>query len=179
MGLTHLRFPMRSLQRKHGLPELICDTSVLQYLHQLGKLETIRELASSVVVPVAVAEELDAGIKSGVDLPEIDRMSWIETRRPTGEPAIPLVRDMGPGETEVLMLAIEEPNTVAVLDDKLARRVARISGVEFTGTLGLLLDAKSKGLIGEIRPLLDKLDALRFHVSETTRESVLRMAGER
>jgi uncharacterized protein len=89
-----------------------------------------------------------------------------------------LVCDLGPGETEVLMLAMEQPDSIAVVDDKLARRVAGTLKIRFTGTLGILLDAKRAGLIDEIVPLLDRLQELRFRVSPAARTLILRAAGE-
>jgi predicted nucleic acid-binding protein len=65
-----------------------------------------------------------------------------------------------------------------VLDDALARRVAEVLGLSFTGTLGLLLDAKRVGLIPEVGPMLDRLEALRFRLAPHTRTAVLRMAEE-
>jgi predicted nucleic acid-binding protein len=94
------------------------------------------------------------------------------------EPAVPLVTDLGPGETEVLMLAFELPEAVVVLDDALARNVAETLGFHLKGTLGLLLDAKRLGLIPAVRPLIDQLHALRFRVSPNTRAVVLKLAGE-
>jgi len=41
-----------------------------------------------------------------------------------------------------------------------------------------LLAAKRAGLIGEIAPLLDNLQNLRFWVSPVTRTAVLKLAGE-
>lgn len=76
------------------------------------------------------------------------------------------------------MLALESPGSVAILDDALARRVAEVLEISFTGTLGVLLDAKKAGLIQELRPLLDRLQALRFRLSSQTRTAVLRRAGE-
>ena len=124
------------------MPELICDTSVLQYLHQVDELKIIDLLSNSVIVPPAVVEELKEGRKAGVDLPDLNQTNWIEVRHPAGEVDVPLITDMGPGETEVLMLAIEDSDSVAVLDDKIARKAARMLGITFTGTLGLLLDGK-------------------------------------
>jgi predicted nucleic acid-binding protein len=48
----------------------------------------------------------------------------------------------------------------------------------FTGTLGLLLDAKKAGLVTSIRPLLDRLQVLRFRLSPQARSTILRLAGE-
>jgi len=88
------------------------------------------------------------------------------------------VTSLGPGETEVLMLALESPNAVVVLDDALARRVASTLGLSLTGTMGLLLDAKRTGLIPAVGPVLDQLQAFRFHVAPHTRNAVLKLAGE-
>lgn len=106
------------------MPEVICNTSPLQYLHQLGLLHILPTLAGEVIVPPAVVDELEEGRALGVNLPEVMALDWITIRRPVSEPAVPLVTDLGPGETEVLMLALESREAVVVLDDALARRVA-------------------------------------------------------
>lgn len=160
------------------MPDVICDTSPIQYLHQLGLLHILPALAENITLPPAVLEELSVGRQAGVNLPEIHVLDWIKTRVPTGRPALPLINDLGPGETEVLMLALESRDLVVVLDDALARRVAEILKLPLTGTLGLLLDAKKTGLISAVEPVLDQLDALRFHLSQETRAAVLKLAEE-
>jgi predicted nucleic acid-binding protein len=105
-------------------------------------------------------------------------IGWIEIRQPSAASAERLIGDLGPGETEVLMLALEWPETIAVIDDKLARLVAETLSIRFTGALGILLDAKRKGLIDEVTPLLDRLQELAFRVSPAARALILRAAGE-
>lgn len=160
------------------MPDVICDTSPIQYLYQLGLLHLLPALAERVIVPPSVVEELAIGRDSGVGLPDPDTLPWIEIRHPVSQRALPLVTDLGPGETQVLMLALESREAVAVLDDALARKVAETLGVRLTGTLGLLLDAKRAGLVATVRPLLDQLQALRFRVAPHTRAAVLRLAAE-
>jgi len=160
------------------LPEVICNTSPIQYLHQLQLLHLLPALAGRIIVPPAVVDELAEGRALDINLPDLGGFNWVEIRRPISELAIPLVTDLGPGEAEVLMLALEMREAVVVLDDDLARRVAKTLGLRLTGTLGLLIDAKKAGLIPSIKPLLDQLQALRFRVAPHTRFAVLRMAGE-
>lgn len=160
------------------MPEVICDTSSLQYLYQLDLLRILPKLAGRIVVPPAVEEELRVGRELGILLPDLGGLEWIEIRRPASRTAIPLINDLGPGETEVLMLALESPNSIAVLDDALARRMAESLEIRFTGTLGLLLDAKQAGLVPTVRPLLDQLQALRFRLSPQTRSTILELAEE-
>ena len=89
------------------MPEVICNTSPLQYLHQLDLLHLLPNLAGRVTVPSAVVAELEAGRQCGVNLPELSRLDWVSVCHPASELVLPLVVDVGPGETEVLALALE------------------------------------------------------------------------
>ena len=129
-------------------------------------------------VPPAVVEELAQGRAYGFDLPDPSALEWVMVRTPASMPALRLIHDLGPGETEVLALALETPDSMVILDDALAGQVAETLEIPLRGTLGLLLDAKSAGLVAEIRPLLDQLQALRFRLSSHTRNAVLELAAE-
>lgn len=160
------------------MPDVICNTTPFQYLHQLELLHILRALTGGVIVPPAVVDELAEGRALGVNLPDLGALDWVSVRRPGSEMAVPLVTNLGRGETETLMLALESREAAVVLDDALARRVAVALGLRFTGTLGLLLDAKRAGLIPAVAPLLDQLRALRFRMAPHTRAAVLKLAGE-
>jgi predicted nucleic acid-binding protein len=114
----------------------------LQYLHQIGQLGILPALAGSILVPPAVLVELEAGMAKGLDLPQPENLKWVRIQAPVSAKAVSLITDLGPGESQVLMLALEMPGSVALLDDALARRVAIANGIPIKGTLGMLLDAK-------------------------------------
>ena len=160
------------------MPEVICNTSPLQYLHQLEQLHILPGLVRSVIVPPAVIDELSHGRERGYSLPDPHSLEWITVRSPVSAPALRLIHDLGPGESEVLALALETTDSVVILDDALARQQAETLGLALTGTLGLLLDAKRTGLVPELRPLLDQLQKLRFRLSQHTRTAVLKLAHE-
>ncbi len=160
------------------MPDLVCDTSSIQYLHQIGMLALLKELGENVCIPPAVADELYKGHRNGVDLPDLKQTRWIKIIHPQGEKDTRLLGDMGPGETEVLMLALENVGLVAVIDDAVARKRAVLLEIPFTGILGLLLDAKKKRLIAQVAPLLDQLQVLQFYLAPRTRQMILRKAGE-
>jgi predicted nucleic acid-binding protein len=160
------------------LSEIICNTSPFQYLHQLGLLDVVRKIVGQITVPPAVVAEIEEGKARGVDLPDLHQLDWVSVRTPQSQTSVPLVTDLGPGETEVLMLALEAPQATVVLDDALARQLAEVLGLRLTGTLGLLLDAKQAGLVPALTPILDQLQALRFRLAPHTRAAVLRLAGE-
>ena len=160
------------------MPEIICNTSPLQYLHQAELLHILPALAKRILIPPAVVDELGAGRARGIELPDPAELEWITVRKPASASALTLVTDLGPGETEVLALALECQDAVVILDNALARQVAEAHGIKLTGTLGLLLDAKKAGLLASVAPALDELQALGFRVAPGTRDSVLKLAGE-
>ena len=166
------------MKGKPALRDLVCDTSAIQYLHQLGILDVLNKIGGKVYVPTAVVNELKVGIANGVDLPDVTDVAWFDIVHPRGEKDVSLLSDMGPGETEVMMVALESDGIVAILDDGVVRQRAFLLEIDFTGTLGILLDAKHLGLIEEIKPFLTKLDTLGFHLSTTTYRMILNKADE-
>jgi predicted nucleic acid-binding protein len=160
------------------LPDVICNTSPLQYLHQIGYLELLPRLVSRIVVPTAVAAELEEGRRLGLDLPDPESLPWVDLSESANKQVLRLVADLGPGETAVLALALERNDAIVILDDALARRHAEVLGLRLTGTLGVLLDAKRAGLVPAVTPLVDELQRLGFRLSRDTRNAFLRLAGE-
>ncbi len=164
--------------RRPRLPDVICDTSPLQYLYQLEILSVFQSLVQRIIVPPAVVKELEVGRALGVNLPDPIALDWVTVRSPAGAAVLPLTMELGPGETEVLALALESTDALVILDDALARQVAAALSIRFRGTLGLLLDAKEAGLVLAITPLLNQLQALGFRLHSATREAILDLAGE-
>lgn len=159
--------------------KVICNTSPFQYLHGLGLVWLLERLAGTVHVPPAVLMELAEGRALGLDLPDPSSFPWVRVEPPKGRAVLPLVRDLGPGEREVLALALEaDAPVVVVLDDLAARRVAQGLDIPVVGALGLLAQGKEAGLLPAVAPLLDRLDALGFRLSSVTRRAVLDLAKE-
>jgi predicted nucleic acid-binding protein len=162
------------------LPDIISNTSPLQYLHQLGLLDALHKLVGALVIPQAVVDELAVGRALGYDLPDLTQLDWIIIR-PLGEANAQLsLPRLGRGETEVIQLALASnaEDVIVILDDALARRATEEFGLKLTGTLGIILDAKRAGLISAVAPFLDRLEALGFRLADQTRSAVLKVAGE-
>src|SRR6056297_3467365 len=61
------------------------------------------------------------------------------------------------GEASVIALAIENKNATSILDDLRARKYAKRLGINVTGTLGVINKAKEKGIIKNIKPIIELL----------------------
>ena len=81
------------------------------------------------------------------------------------------------GEAEAIALASEKGCRL-ISDDKQARAVAKRLGVSVIGTVGILVRAKQEGVITEIKPILDDLEANSFFISQALRDEALRLVGE-
>jgi len=160
------------------MPEVISDTSPLQYLYQVDLLDILATLYGHIIIPQAVAAELGQGRSLGIGLPDPSVLPWITIGQVRDRALLPMVTDLGWGEREALALALERPGALLLLDDALARRYARLLGLTFTGTLGVILRAKQAGYVRNVQPILDRLDALHFRLDAATREAVLKLAGE-
>jgi len=53
------------------MPEVVSDTSPLQYLYQAERLDLLPALYQEIVVPEGVAEEIAAGRSLGHSLPDL------------------------------------------------------------------------------------------------------------
>lgn len=141
-------------------------------------MDLLQKLYGTVVAPEAVIGELRAGREQGEDAPELATVDWVQIRSVQVPQLIALMTDFGPGEAEVLSLALENPGSLVILDDRLARTVAKARGLRVTGTGGVLLRAKRDGHLPAIAPLLSELTRLGFRLTPSASRTILTLAGE-
>ncbi|MDZ7696643.1 MAG: DUF3368 domain-containing protein [Deltaproteobacteria bacterium] len=77
-----------------------------------------------------------------------------------------LYADIDAGESEALVLALEQKADLILLDDQEARIKARKLNLPVTGTLGVLLKAKNQGLIRSLKTEIQTLQASGFWLSQ-------------
>lgn len=82
------------------------------------------------------------------------------------------------GEAETIILAEEINANLLIIDDYLAREIANLIGLKITGTLGILIRAKNKGLIQKVKPLIEKLIEAHFWIDQVLYHLVLEVSGE-
>jgi predicted nucleic acid-binding protein len=79
--------------------EAICDTSPIQYLHQIGFLYLLADFYTRTIIPPAVVDELQRGWAIGVDLPDVRALPWLAILAPEGLDKVPSAADLSvPGK---------------------------------------------------------------------------------
>ena len=153
---------------------VIADTSPLHYLVLIGQATILPLLFGHVLVPAAVAEELQrprtpAAVRAWMESPPV----WLAIRSPRQPPVSTVVR-LGAGEREVLSLAQELHADLVLLDDLEARTEAERCGLAVMGTLRVLELAAERGVL-DFPAEIAKLEATSFHLpSQLVQDMLLR-----
>jgi len=83
------------------------------------------------------------------------------------------------GEVEVMILGKELDADLVIIDDKNAKKHAKFLGFNVTGTLGVLIAAKERGLVAEMKPLISELILSNIYLDDKIIEFCLRKVGEK
>ena len=159
---------------------IVSDTSPVINLAIVGQLQILPALFGKVIIPEKVFEEITV---TGWDMPgadEIKQASWIEVKSCANQELVQaLCLQVDPGEAEAIALALELEAQLLLIDEKRGRQVAKGFNLPIMGLLGILRIAKEKGLIPQIKPILDQLMYLaRFRISIELYEEILKSSGE-
>lgn len=156
---------------------IVSDTSVISNLAQVGEIEILNNLYSSIIIPKAVNDELKADFKTNEI---IEKLDWISIREISDISLYnSLVKDLDPGESEAIVLAKELGAELLMIDERKGRKIAKDHGVSIIGILGLLIEAKRKKLLKSVKPTLDKLIyEIGFRVSPSLYQHILSTVNE-
>lgn len=157
---------------------IIADSSPLISLAIVEQLTLLPQLYESVLVPAAVWDEVTV---QGLGLPgaEVVKTStWLQIETPSSEVLAPLSILVDRGEAEAIALAQSTPDSIVLLDDARARRVAERLGIRRIGTLGILRKAKRAGLIKAVKPAIDRLRSQGIYIHANLVDAILQDVGE-
>jgi hypothetical protein len=160
---------------------VVSDTSPLLNLAIIGRLELLPALYQEVAIPSAVYHEL---VVAGAGMPGADAIkdaSWIRTKSARNESTVASLRlQLHSGEAEAIALGLELGADLMLIDERKARFIATKLGLKVIGLLGVLVEAKQKGYILAVKPLLEELvSEAKFRVSDELYQLVLRTVEER
>ncbi len=159
---------------------VVANTSPLTNLAAIGQFDLLRRLYGQVHIAAGVWQELNAGGQHWPGRGEVAGAGWIEQHTVQNRSLVTaLQRDLDWGEAETIALALELEAGLAILDEWEGRRAAKRLGLRVIGVVGLLLEAKGRGLVKEVRPHLDALrQTAGFYLADSLYAHALSLVGE-
>jgi len=160
---------------------VVADAGPIIHLSQIHLLRLLPTLYEQILVPDLVYREV---VAEGDALPgsaELRGAKWIQqVPHDPGASLFQLLRaQLDPGEAAAIWLAMERKAALVLSDDRPARLAAEQLGIAVRGTLGVLVEAKRRGEIPEVAPVLTELRSQGVWLSERLIERVLAEVGER
>lgn len=147
---------------------VISDTSCLVLLTNIDEIDLLRRCYGRILITPEVALEY------GLPLPD-----WIEIRSPVDKKMQQiLLGTLDLGEATALSLAWELGHYTVIVDDLKARKAGIHLGLRVTGTIGVLVRAKQKGIVEQIAPIFAKVQQTNFRVSDKIIAEAIKEAGE-
>jgi predicted nucleic acid-binding protein len=147
---------------------IISDTSCLIILSNIGAIDLLQKVYSSITTTPEIAFEFED------TLPE-----WIEIKAASNSNYQQILElQIDKGEASAIALALEIPESLVILDDYKARRVGEKLGLLITGTIGVIISAKLEGHIPSIIPVIEMMRKTNFRLSEDVVNEALKKAGE-
>ena len=160
--------------------KVVSNSSPLVNLSRIGRLSILKHLYGTIFIPGAVFYEVatkGSGMPGSSDVVSAD---WIVVRRIIDETQLCILNyDLDPGESESIVLSIQEAADLLIMDERMGREKARHLGLAYTGTVGVLVEAKAKGLIDQVLPVIEELRLKAgFRLSESLVDHVGKSIGE-
>jgi predicted nucleic acid-binding protein len=151
------------------LSGLVFDSSPLSHFARADELETLAEITASHerFVTQAVLDELSRGVADHPLLADVSRLPWLVRVRSDSLAELAVfaeyARVLGSGARDVgeasTLARAEIDGQIAIVDERAGTRLGRERGLEVHGTLWLIAEGYSAGLLGDAQAE-DLVDAL-------------------
>jgi predicted nucleic acid-binding protein len=147
---------------------IIVDASCFILLDKISELSILQLLWDEVETTMTVIKEFGKPLPEWVIVKDVENKTYQKI----------LEIEVGKGEASTIALGLEIADTLLVLDDWKARKLAEKLGLQFTGTFGLIIKAKKTGKISSVKPILEKIQNTNFRFSQAMINEVLKESGE-
>jgi predicted nucleic acid-binding protein len=161
----------------------VADSSIIIHLAAIGKLDLLRQLYNSLLIPPAVWDEVvvqGQGRSGEAELRQAVSDGWIAVTAPPPSLQAPTIGvALHSGEKEAILLAASHAGSLLLMDESAGRSAAKSLGVLVVGVAGILVVAKQAGLIPQLRPILEQLRTTGgFRLSTAVIQHALGLVGE-
>ncbi len=155
---------------------LIADSSALIALASCNSLSLLDSLFQEVSIPKEVYNEIAV---KGKQFSE-DLKSYLQNKIVQVDLNEFIISDdsLDLGELSAMLLYKKVKADLLLVDDKKGRKIAKLNEIKIIGSLGVLILAKSKNLISEIKPLILQMKKSEIYLAEDIVDYALQVTKE-
>lgn len=135
---------------------------------KIGELNILKELYGTVILTKKIKEEFGSTLPGWFEIKKVKDLNYQKI----------LETIVDKGEASAIALALELDNPLLIIDDLKGRKLAKKLNLNITGTLGVILKAKEKGIIKSTKGIFEKLKQSNFRISEKVETELLKLSGE-
>ncbi len=160
-------------------PRLVINTGpLIALVAALDDLAVLESLYREVLVPFEVCREIRVQGYQAFATRQFEEARWLTKKDRPLEIDPLLANSLDIGEAAVIQLALNEQVSTVAIDETVGRRVAKLSGLQLTGSIGILLRARREGLSFSMRAAMNRMRARGVWLSQQVVDYALRTVGE-
>jgi hypothetical protein len=127
------------MQQKYDV--VIADTSCFILLDKIGEIELLKKLFTSITTTQTIAAEFRKPLPQWVNILPVQNKPYQHL----------LEIEIDEGEASAFALSVEYSNSLLIIDDMKARKLAEKLFLNYTGSLGILLKAKEYNILPSVK----------------------------
>lgn len=152
--------------RMHGI--IVSDTSCLILLDKIDRVELLKSIFGNITITQIVANEFGKVIPDFIHIENPKDIIYQKI----------LESYLDPGEASAIALVLEKDDCLLIIDEHKGRREAKHLRLNYTGTMGLFIVAKEKGIINSVTEIMNEIRKTDFRISNALIKEVLKRSGE-
>ncbi len=157
--------------------DIVINTGpLISLVAAFDSLDILQSVFKTVHVPFEVGNEIKAGGKKGFAVGQFEKDTWLKKY---SEPVLLtpyLEKTLDLGEASVIQLAINKKIETVCIDETAGRRIARLSGLTLTGSVGILIRAQKNNFSFSMKEALEKMENRGIWLSKTVKSFALKNA---
>lgn len=159
---------------------IVSNATPLINFGAIRRVDILERLFHRLIIPQAVKRELFEKGSLYPSTTTLETATFLETRVVQNVPLRESLKaELNEGEAEAIVLALELKAVLLLIDEVEGRRVAASYQIPFTGSIGCLVQAKKRGFIPALKPILDAMQTdARFWVNHQLYRAILKENGE-
>ena len=157
---------------------IVSDTTPLMTLLKCNQLDLLKRMYGSVLIPSAVYSELTDNPLYENEAEIIRDCDFLDVREISDKARVKVLQNstgLDLGETEAIVLAETTKADLLLMDEVMGRMVAKEMGFTIAGAIGILIAAKTEGLLSsdEIKTVVELIRESGQHIGEPLLKKLL------